>query len=135
MTVSDLMTRSIVTVGADDNLAHARDVMDTGHFRHLPVVNDDGELEGILSQRDMLRIMAGIERIPYSEQRRTLGATKVAEAMTVEPDTVLADTPLKDAGQVLLENKYGCLPVVEGTTLVGILTEADFVRFALEQID
>src|SRR3989338_8174454 len=124
MTVSDLMTRNLITVGLDDDLAHARDVMDAGHFRHLPVLNNDGELEGILSQRDLLRLMAGLDSIPYSEQRRTMVATKVVEAMTTEPDTVQADASLRDAGQVLLENKYGCLPVVEGLTLVGILTEA-----------
>jgi CBS domain-containing membrane protein len=53
--------------------------------------------------------------------------------MTPEPLTVEPDTPLTEAAATLLENKIGCLPVVEGSHLVGILTEADFVRAYMER--
>jgi CBS domain-containing membrane protein len=53
--------------------------------------------------------------------------------MTTEPETVEPETSLSEAASLLLENKIGCLPVVEGMHLVGILTEADFVRDYLER--
>jgi CBS domain-containing membrane protein len=56
----------------------------------------------------------------------------VAEIMTVVPETADPEMLVEEAGQLLLEYKFGCLPVVEGTKLVGILTEADFVRHVVE---
>src|SRR5262249_34058144 len=67
--------------------------------------------------------------LPLSMQRDMLKTISVAEIMTTSVETVEPDTPLSDAAQIMMENKYGCLPVLDGMELVGILTESDFVRF------
>ena len=127
--VQDLMTKDVVSLGPHDTLEEVYDLMDNKHFRHVPVVNEDGELMGLITQRDLLEGALGdVDELPVGLQREMLSQTKVEEVMTVEPETVEPTTPLLAAGQLLLEHKFGCLPVVDGTTLVGILTESDFVR-------
>ena len=131
MKVRDLMTHHVRTVGPSDSVATAYDVMDAEHFRHLPVVDDEGQLIGILSSRDITRATAGSD-LPISALREMLKRINVDEVMNTAPETTEAGTALRDAAEMILEYKLGCLPVVEGTQLVGILTESDFVRYVAE---
>jgi CBS domain-containing protein len=61
--------------------------------------------------------------------REILRRTRVEEVMTSEVETAAPDLPLSEAAQVMFEKKFGCLPVLEGSKLAGILTESDFVRY------
>src|SRR4051812_11158388 len=72
-----------------------------------------------------------IERpeLPLTLQHTVMQRILVEEVMTSEVETIEAAQPLEEAAQIMFENKYGCLPVVEGSRVVGILTESDFVRF------
>jgi len=81
-----------------------------------------------LSQRDLFR-GALARALGYGEhaQRKMLDSLVVKEVMTTDLTTPSPDTPLIDTARVLMERKIGCLPVIEGGSLVGILTEADFV--------
>ncbi len=130
--VRDLMTPNVVTVQPGDPIATAHELMLDNRFRHLVVVDGDGDLVGLLTHRDLLRF-ALIERtdLPLSLQRGVLKRIRVEEAMTSEVETVDPDQGLQEAASVMFDNKYGCLPVTEGSRVVGILTEADFVRFFL----
>jgi CBS domain-containing membrane protein len=94
------------------------------------VVDVEGDLVGLLTHRDLLRY-ALIERtdLPLSLQRGVLKRIRVEEVMTSEVETAEPGQWLQEAALVMFDNKYGCVPVVEGTRVVGILTEADFVRF------
>ena len=131
--VRDLMTSEVLSLNANDTLEKLYDAMDANHFRHMPVINDDGDLVGLVTHRDLIKNALGAaEELPVGMQRDLLQQTKVGEVMTVEPETVSAETDLASAGQLLLEYKFGCLPVVEGDQLVGILTEADFVRHVVD---
>ena len=128
--VRDLMTSSVVTVQHDDSVASAYELMLENRFRHLVVLNEEGDLVGLLTHRDLLR-NALIERpeLPLGLQRSILRRIRVEEVMTSEVETAEPGQWLHVAAQRMFENKYGCLPVVEGSRVVGILTEADFVRF------
>ena len=128
--VRDLMTPNVVTVRPDDTIARAYELMLDNRFRHLVVVDGEGDLVGLLTHRDLLR-HALIERtdLPLSLQRGVLRRIRVEEVMTSEVETAEPGQWLQEAAVVMFENKYGCLPVVEGSRVVGILTEADFVRF------
>ena len=128
--VRDFMTSNVVTVRPDDTIAKAYELMLDNRFRHLVVVDDDGDLAGLLTHRDLLRY-ALIERtdLPLSLQRGVLRRIRVEEVMTSEVETAEPGQWLQEAALVMFDNKYGCVPVVEGTRVVGILTEADFVRF------
>jgi CBS domain-containing membrane protein len=128
--VRDLMTSNVVTVQHDDSVATAYELMLENRFRHLVVLNEEGDLVGLLTHRDLLR-HALIERpeLPLGLQRSILKRLQVEEVMTSEVETAEPGQWLSEAAQMMFENKYGCLPVVEDSRVVGILTESDFVRF------
>ncbi len=131
--VRDLMTESVRALSATDTALAAWDLMDEMHFRHVPVVDEVGDVVGLLSERDLLRnALAGASELPVSAQREYLRGVRIEEIMTVVPCTVEPETDLSDAGRMMLENKFSCLPVVGGEELVGIITESDFVRHLVE---
>jgi CBS domain-containing protein len=126
ISVADFMTRDLVTVRASDDVALAESLLRLGGIRHLPVVQD-GRLVGLLTQRDLLR--TGEAGRPAARD------VKVSEVMTRDVTTVRPTTGLAQAARMMLERKFGCLPVCdEAGALVGIVTEADFVRFAADVV-
>jgi CBS domain-containing membrane protein len=138
-TVADIMSRSPLTVEPADDVTTALDVMRTHKIRHVPVVADDGEVLGILSERDLLSspvvAVAREDEDGFDETGEALRPVKVDEVYTRSPETIDEDAPLADAARVLLENKFGCLPVMRGSELVGILTESDFIKLVLRELE
>ena len=126
ISVADFMTKDLVTVREDDDLALAESLLKLGDIRHLPVVRDR-RLVGLLTQRDVLR--SGQSGKPAARE------LVVSGAMIRDPVTVAPAAGLADAARIMLDRKFGCLPVCEPDgTLVGIVTEADFVRFAADVV-
>jgi len=119
MLVSKRMTKDPVTVTPDDLLIQARLKMQKGNFRRLPVTSD-GQLVGILTDRDMRQHVGLMDR------------TEVKAAMSKVPITVTPATTLEAAAQILLKEKIGGLPVVENSRLVGIITTSDVVQAFLD---
>jgi CBS domain-containing membrane protein len=132
MEVRDLMTTDVVTLTEDETLAHAQRCMARGRIRHLPVVRD-GRLVGLVTHRDLLAASFSIfAEVESSEQRRVFTTVRVVEAMHRDVVTVSPSLAVSKAARILLENKYGCLPVVsEQSDLLGIVTEADFLRLTV----
>lgn len=126
ISVHEFMTKDLVTVRETDDLALAESLLRLGGIRHLPVVRDR-KLVGILTQRDVLR--SGESGRPGARE------LAVSEVMTKSPTAVRPRSGLGQAARLMLERKFGCLPVCEEDgTLVGIVTEADFVRFAADVV-
>lgn len=132
-TVRDWMTRDLVTLGRNDKVSAADDLLRMKRIRHLPVLDEDGELAGIVSQRDLFR-GALARALGYGEaaQTKLLGMLLVKEVMTNGVETIAPDAPLSEAARRMAEHKIGSLVVVEDGRPVGILTEGDFVRHASE---
>lgn len=129
-TVGELMTRNLVTLTETQNLALADELLRLHRIRHLPVVRN-GKLVGLITHRDLLR--AAAQRGGADPTSKPLWASDV---MVRDVRTVRPDTSSREALKLMLDNKYGCLPVVGADgTLVGILTEADMVRFAQHLIE
>jgi CBS domain-containing membrane protein len=131
--VRDLMTTTVKTLGRNESLKSADDVMRLGRFRHLPIIDEDGSLAGIVSQRDLFH--GGLLRaLGYGSFARdkALGDLLIKEAMKTDVLTTHPDAALSEAAALMLERKVGCLVVVDAGKIVGILTEADFVRLGLE---
>jgi len=126
--VADLMSPIVKTVGRNDTLSLADDLMRANRIRHLPVL-DEGALCGLVSRRDMFR-GALAAALGYGDvaQRKLLDTLLVKEVMTTEVLTTSPETPLREAARTMLDRKIGCLPVLKDGRLVGILTEGDFVR-------
>jgi CBS domain-containing protein len=128
-TVGELMTRDLVTLAENQNLNQADELLRLHRIRHLPVVRN-GKLVGLVTHRDLLKAAAQRGSDPA---KQPLWASDV---MVRDVKTVRPDTPTRDAVKLMLHNKYGCLPVVGADgELMGILTEADMVRFAQHLIE
>ena len=108
LTVRDIMTESPYTLNEDTDLAQVYDLMDDKHIRHVPVVDPDGRLLGIVSHRDLVRgALSAASEMPVGNQRDFLRNTKIEEVMVREPETVDSGENLRAAGELLIENKFG----------------------------
>ncbi len=124
------MTEKVATAFPDESLAALTDRMMEKDARHMPVVDEeDGTLLGLVSHRDLLRGHF-IEQMGVTNfmERAVLERTKVCEVMIFPVETVGPEMNLRSAAEIMLEYKFGCLPVTDGRRLIGILTESDFVR-------
>jgi CBS domain-containing protein len=127
-TVGELMTRDLVTLKETQNLAVADELLRLHRIRHLPVVRED-KLVGLITHRDLLKALADRSQDPAKQPMWA------ADIMTRSVRTVRPDMSLREAVGMMLDNKFGCLPVVgEAGNLLGILTEADLVRYAQQLI-
>jgi len=132
MLVRDLMTENVIALQPEEDLSIANDLMAENAIRHLPVIDSTGELLGLVSHRDLVKVAyTTVDFLPISDLNQLLSKTKVKEVMTREIETVDPDTAVEEAGTLMMENKFGCIPVCDGTHLVGILTESDFVRYVV----
>jgi len=121
--VRDAMRGDVATTGRNDMADQADRLMQDGAIRHLPVLDDDGLLAGVLTRSDLFR-GALASALGYGEhaQTRTLAMLRVKEVMTTDPHTVAPDASLAEAAAIMVEHKIGCLPVLDGEKLAGILT-------------
>lgn len=137
MKVKDVMTRDPLTIDPEAPLGAAMDVMRTKQIRHLPVVDDSGQLMGIITDRDLRQATfapAIAEQLSLRAQRRLRGLgqamedLRVQEAMTWVVATTHPEATLAHAALVMFERRVGSLPVVRDGKLVGILTERDLLK-------
>ena len=120
--VGELMSTALICVRDSDSIGVAEAQMKLGAIRHVPVVDAKQNLVGILSAGDVLLALA-----------RGRKSVRVGETMTRNPVTVTPDTPVHEAIELLLEHRFGSLPVL-GTDghLMGIVTDTDFLAAARE---
>jgi CBS domain-containing protein len=106
----------------------ADDIMALDRLRHLPVL-DEMRVVGVVSQRDLFRSALAVA-LGYGEraQKTLLRTIRVKEVMSEPVITVSPEATVKEAARLMVEHKIGCLPVLQGHTLVGIVTEADILR-------
>jgi CBS domain-containing protein len=128
------MSQPAVTVGPTGPLREVIQLMEAKNIRHVAVV-DSGRLLGLLSHRDVLRSQEGsLSGSLSSEQTHMNRWIEARWVMTKEVRTVYPDTPALEAALTLRSHGYGCLPVVEQGKLVGMLTDSDFLEYAIQQL-
>jgi CBS domain-containing protein/RNA polymerase-binding transcription factor DksA len=133
--VADIMQENPISVKMGDSITSAADLLADYKIRHLPVVDDKGDIQGIISNRDLLSVIREGSLTSTSGKAEVHWTKKtVGEVMTKTPETISAEADLFDAGTILLDNKISCLPVVEGNRLIGIITESDFVKLVSQSI-
>lgn len=131
MRVSELMSRNVATVAVSESCQEAVSRMVRRKIRHLPVVDGEGALVGIVTDRDLRhhlfepRVLKGIGAVSVDA---LLKAVPVEEVMSSPVVTVAPDDDLEEAARAMLEDKVGSLPVVEAGRVVGIITETDLLR-------
>jgi len=129
MKVSDVMSKPPLTVSPSTSARIAAQLMRNRRVRHLPVVDGDGRVLGMITNRDLehaafLPALSGY----LAWDRRRLKAPRVSDLMTWSAVTVSPDAPLTQAGILMFERRIGSLVVVEKDRLVGILTGRDLLR-------
>lgn len=129
------MTREVVTLDASDSLDLADDLMRLGRIRHMPIVSG-GRLVGILSQRDLFRAaISSVLQFRSSTEREWLAKISIREAMTASVYTVTPGTAVREAVEIMIEKRIGCLPVLEEGAVVGLLSESDCLRYLARLLD
>lgn len=130
--VSEIMRREVVTVGAQERLDLTQDIMNLGRLRHLPVLDDDQRVIGIISHRDLLAsAMTEVLDFDARSRRSFLRSIEVREVMAKDVVTVMPDTELREVARIFVERKIGCVPVVGVRgELVGLVTETDLIAAA-----
>ena len=144
-TVFDVMTPTPITVKAKTNLKDAIELLAKNKISGVPVVDEEGKLEGILSESDLMWQESGVEPPPYvmildsiiylqnpgryeKHIHKALGQT-VGDVMTEKPITIKSDRTIKEAAQILHHKEIRRLPVVDNLgKVIGIITQGDIIR-------
>jgi CBS domain-containing protein len=127
-TVEQFMSRDLFTVRPEDVIDLAANLMNWRHIRHVPVENEEGNLVGIISHRDLLRLFADNPAKDNSE-------ITVESVMQTDLITITPETRTLDALYLMREKNIGCLPVVKGKKLVGVVTDYDFLTVSTRLLE
>ncbi|WP_445426409.1 MULTISPECIES: CBS domain-containing protein [unclassified Alishewanella] len=133
-TVTDLMTPDPLSLQRSATLKDAHELMRIKNIRHIPVIDNEGFLIGMLTQKVLIgaviNLLAKYGAATLDHKEQQLG---VATLMLTDFATVTPDQSLTDVAEFFVSNRHGCLPVVSGDNkLLGILTSSDFVKLAVQ---
>lgn len=147
ITVRDIMTTNLITVTQDMDIAGAAKILLDNRINGVPVVDDSGQLVGILCQSDLITqqkklpiptlftFLDGLIRLTSMKQLEKqvskIAALTVSEAMTPKPVTVKLDTRLETVAALMIDSNFHTLPVVEDSNLVGVIGKEDVLRTLL----
>lgn len=129
------MTAPPVTIGMDDTLRTVRRIFQERKFHHL-IVMDEGQVVGVLSDRDLLKRLSPFVGVQLSERQQDVDTlrTKAHQMMTRQLVAVEPDVPLGHAARLMIRRNVSCLPVIDASgSLVGILTLRDLARWLVKQ--
>lgn len=132
LTVAELMTADPLSITRAASLKDAHDLMREKNIRHIPVIDEQGILVGMLTQKVMMAAVIGLlAKYGATALERKEKQQLVVDLMLTDFATVAPQQSLKEVATFFVQNRHGCLPVVQdGNKLVGILTSSDFVRLA-----
>ncbi len=133
MYVEQIMSRPVNTVTADTRLSQVSTLMQEQGRRFLPVVDEEGRLSGIVTHRELERAEpSAITTLAVGEVNYLMAKITAGQIMQKAVINCAPDTLVEEAGQLMRERRIGCLPVVEGGKLVGIVTDDDILDFLLD---
>ena len=131
--VKDIMTSEVFVLHATQTLELVRSLMRIKHVRHVPIVEADNTFVGLMTHRDLLaQTISHLAEVDEEEQEYLDRHIHIMNIMKTDVTTIDPEMDICKAISMLLEHKYGCLPVVSDGKLVGIVTEADFLNLTLE---
>ncbi|HVP19416.1 MAG TPA: CBS domain-containing protein [Spirochaetia bacterium] len=133
MLVKERMTRNPITIRPDTPVTEAQAMMKREKIHHLPVLDKDEKLVGIVSEKDLLYASPSpASTLSVYEMTSLLAKLKVEKVMSKNVITVTEDVPLEEAAKIMADRGIGGLPIVRGSTLVGVITESDLFRLFIE---
>lgn len=133
--VGDCMTRDVKTVQRNQKLSIVDELMKVGGFRHVVVLDEDDEIAGVISHRDIFYgALAWLFGQGELAHQRNLALVSAKQVMRGDVTTIGPETSIPDAAQIMREKKIGCLPIKQKGKLVGIITEGDFLSLLTDQL-
>lgn len=125
-----LMSAPVIHLRPDDTVGDAWDIVTERGFRHLPVLDEDSRLVGILSDRDLLRVAGTPDSRPQSD----VSKRPVRVVMRTEVHSARPGAPIRSIAEVMFEHRIGAMPIVdENGSLVGMLTRTDILRVLVNE--
>jgi acetoin utilization protein AcuB len=133
MLVRERMSTQPVTITARSTINDALRAMRQNQIRRLPVLDQDGQMVGIVAEKDLLYASPSpVTSLSIYEMHDMLSRLQVTELMSTEVITISPDTPLEEAARIMVDGQIGALPVMDDGELVGIITETDIFKAFLE---
>ncbi len=133
MLVRDRMSHPVITVTPQTTLGEALRLMNTEHIRRLPVVDKNGDLIGIVSERQLLKAApTDATLLDVWEVKAVLNRVTIEKIMTREVITVEPEMPIEEAARIMADSKISGIPVVKAGKVVGVITETDLFKAFLE---
>jgi acetoin utilization protein AcuB len=132
MLVRDFMTTEVTTLQESDSLLDAAMVFVRSSFRHLPVLRDK-KLVGVITERDVKQFAPSLlGRTSADEYNQIMETTPISRVMSRELVTLEPEHSMREAAEIMHSKRIGCLPVVEGEELAGLLTTTDMVALLIQ---
>lgn len=136
ITLSEIMTEHPFTLGPENSLKQAIDLMGQERIRHIPVVDDEERLLGLVTLSDVLASCESKLFVTTRDKEEEFtDSIRLGEIMTRNVAWVDPHAGIKEAALYLQRHKYGCLPIVERGKLIGIVTDSDFVAVAINLLE
>jgi len=133
MIIERRMTKNPVTCAPDMSIQDAADLMEKEHVHRLPVLDRNGKLVGVISEKDILKAAPSpASTLSAYETNYLLSKLTVKKIMSRNPVTVTKDTAVEDAAMLMIDQDLSCLPILEDGVLVGIVSKSDLFRMLLE---
>jgi len=127
------MTSDPVVITTDTSLKEALEIVRSKPFRHLPVLDENGKLVGIVTEKSLVYASpTSTTALSVFEVDYILSRTKVGQIIQGSVVTVGPDWPIEEAARVMVDRRIGCLPVVEDDKLIGIISDTDIFRVFVE---
>ncbi len=131
-TIRDIMILKVQTLRRSDSLQLAKDLMTQGHIRHFPVLEGE-KVIGVVSERDLFRAsLSSLVKYGEKEEKAFLDTVSIKGVVNEPAITISPDASIQEAARLLLDRRIGCLPVVEGGSLQGLVTGRDILRALIE---
>ncbi|GAB5551530.1 MAG: hypothetical protein Sapg2KO_11210 [Saprospiraceae bacterium] len=130
--ITSIMSKDLITALATDPTAKANEIFKENRIHHIPVIDEEGEVIGVVSKSDFLYLLKGFTENKVDTFVRTakLRSFKIGEIMEDTVETLASNATIKEAISLLAQNRFRCLPIVdENNKLVGIVTPNDILKY------
>jgi CBS domain-containing membrane protein len=131
ISVESIMTPDPATLSENDTLDTAHQLMADKHIHHIPIVDKNDALVGLISHRDILAARGSTLNSNPSDTSQT----PLSKIMTSPVASISPETGTLKAAQYIHQSRHGCLPIVDDGSLIGIITEYDFVEVAINLLE
>ncbi len=134
--ITSIMSTDLQTASASDPVAHLDEIFKEHRIHHVPVIDEESELVGVVSKSDFLYLLKGFtdNKVDTFIRAAKLRSFKVGEIMEDEVESIPSTSTVRDAVAKLAENRYRCLPIVDANKkLIGIVTPNDILKYIDEQ--